>query len=161
MTASRVRLTALLPVLVLVCGSLIIQAQSAAPRPIALDDYAQFKRITGAAISNDGKWMHYTVTPNDGDATLYVRSLETEKVQEIPRGANPAFSEDGRWIGYFIAPHGGVVEYTAEVGEVGEDYKVGGPEDWKWPPGRTDHWGVSKKDTARICAAERTFRFRA
>jgi len=64
-------------------------------------------------------------------------------------------------FGYFIAPHGGVVEYTAEVGEVGDDYKVGGPEDWKWPPGRTDHWGVSKRDTARISAAERTFRFRA
>ena len=64
-------------------------------------------------------------------------------------------------FGYFIAPHGGVVEYTAEVGEVDDDYKVGGPEDWKWPPGRTDHWGVSKKDTARISAAERTFRFRA
>jgi 2,3-dihydroxy-p-cumate/2,3-dihydroxybenzoate 3,4-dioxygenase len=64
-------------------------------------------------------------------------------------------------FGYFIAPHGGVVEYTAEVGEVGDDYKVGGPEDWKWPAGRTDHWGVSKKDTARISAAERAFRFRA
>lgn len=64
-------------------------------------------------------------------------------------------------FGYFIAPHGGVVEYTAEVGEVGEDYQVGGPEDWNWPPGRTDHWGVSKRDTTRISAAERTFRFRA
>lgn len=73
MTASRVRLTAVLPALILLCGSLMIQAQSAAPKPISLDDYAQFKRITGAAISNDGKWMHYTVTPNDGDATLYVK----------------------------------------------------------------------------------------
>ena len=104
MTASRIRLTALLPALVLVCGSLMIQAQSAAPKPIALDDYAKFKRITGAAIANDGKWMHYTVTPNDGDATLYVKSLENDTVHEIPRGANPAFSEYGRWIGYFIAP---------------------------------------------------------
>ncbi len=104
MTASRIRLTALLPALILVCGSLMIQAQSAAPKPIALEDYAAFKRITGAAISNDGKWMHYTVTPNDGDATLYVKSLDTETVHEIPRGANPAFSDDGRWIGYFIAP---------------------------------------------------------
>ena len=56
---------------------------------------------------------------------------------------------------YFIGPHGGIVEYTAEVLEVGDDYRVGRPEDWKWPPGRIDHWGVSRKDTARTDAAER------
>jgi catechol 2,3-dioxygenase-like lactoylglutathione lyase family enzyme len=64
-------------------------------------------------------------------------------------------------FGYFIAPFGGVIEYTAEVSEVGEDYRVGAPEDWKWPPGRIDHWGMSKKDTARTSAAERVLRFTA
>ena len=62
-------------------------------------------------------------------------------------------------FGYFIAPYGGVVEYTAEVSEVGDDYKVGTPEDWKWPPGRIDHWGMSKKDTAKTGPAERVLRF--
>jgi catechol 2,3-dioxygenase-like lactoylglutathione lyase family enzyme len=62
-------------------------------------------------------------------------------------------------FGYFIGPHGGVVEYTSEVSEVDESYKVGGPEDWKWPPGRIDHWGISTKDTARISAAERVYRW--
>lgn len=60
---------------------------------------------------------------------------------------------------YFIAPFGGVIEYTAEVSEVPEDYRVGSPEDWKWPPGRIDQWGISTKDAARIPAAERIFRF--
>jgi dipeptidyl aminopeptidase/acylaminoacyl peptidase len=101
--AARSRHLALLPALILFTGSLMLQAQAPAPKPITLDDYAAFKRITGAALSNDGKWMHYTVSPNDGDATLFVKSLETETAHEIPRGANPAFSEDGRWIGYFIA----------------------------------------------------------
>jgi 2,3-dihydroxy-p-cumate/2,3-dihydroxybenzoate 3,4-dioxygenase len=63
-------------------------------------------------------------------------------------------------FGYFIAPYGGVIEYTAEVGEVGDDYKVGGPDDWKWPPGRMDHWGMSKKDTAKTSLAEKTLRFK-
>jgi dipeptidyl aminopeptidase/acylaminoacyl peptidase len=89
--------------LLLILGSLVVQAQSPALRPIALDDYAKIKRITGAAISNDGKWMHYTVAPNDGDATLFVRALDGDTVHEVPRGENPAFSDDGRWIGYFIA----------------------------------------------------------
>lgn len=60
---------------------------------------------------------------------------------------------------YFIAPFGGVIEYTTEVSEVTDDYRVGSPEDWKWPPGRIDQWGISTKDTARISAAERIFRF--
>ena len=60
-------------------------------------------------------------------------------------------------FGYFVGPHDGLIEYTAEVSEAGDDYKVGGPEDWKWPAGRIDHWGVSQKDTARTDAAERRF----
>lgn len=64
-------------------------------------------------------------------------------------------------FGYFVAPFGGIIEYTAEVEEVDESYKVGTPEDWRWPPGRIDHWGISAKDTAKIGVAERHFRFRA
>jgi catechol-2,3-dioxygenase len=63
-------------------------------------------------------------------------------------------------FGYFIGPHGGVVEYTAEVSEVGDDYRVGSPGDWQWPPGRIDHWGISTKDTARLAVAEKAYRWR-
>jgi dipeptidyl aminopeptidase/acylaminoacyl peptidase len=101
--ASRARF-AVLPAVILVIGSLMLQAQSPAPKAIALEDYPKFKRITGAAITTDGTWMLHTVTPNDGDATLIVKSLEGDTVYEVPRGANPAFSEDGRWVAYFIAP---------------------------------------------------------
>jgi catechol 2,3-dioxygenase-like lactoylglutathione lyase family enzyme len=60
-------------------------------------------------------------------------------------------------FGYFVGPHGGLVEYTAEVEQVGEDYRVGAPEDWKWPTGRIDHWGASVKDTTKTDAAERAY----
>jgi len=61
---------------------------------------------------------------------------------------------------YFVTPFGAVVEYTSEVQRVSEDYKVGGPEDWKWPPNRVDHWGVSTRDSAAMSEAEKRFRFR-
>ncbi len=64
-------------------------------------------------------------------------------------------------FGYFIAPFGAVIEYTADVSEVDEHYRVGGPEDWKWPPGRIDHWGLSRKDVAKAAVAERNYRFPA
>jgi 2,3-dihydroxy-p-cumate/2,3-dihydroxybenzoate 3,4-dioxygenase len=60
---------------------------------------------------------------------------------------------------YFIAPFGAVIEYTAEVSEVDEHYKVGGPEDWKWSPGRMDQWGISNKDVAKTSVAEQAYRF--
>lgn len=61
---------------------------------------------------------------------------------------------------YYIAPFGAVIEYTSEVQRVERGYKVGGPDDWAWPPGRVDHWGLSKRDDERLHAAERNFRFR-
>jgi 2,3-dihydroxy-p-cumate/2,3-dihydroxybenzoate 3,4-dioxygenase len=61
---------------------------------------------------------------------------------------------------YFVTPFGVTVEYTAEVQRVGDDYRVGGPEDWKWPPGRSDHWGVARRDNAALAQAEKRFRFR-
>ena len=64
-------------------------------------------------------------------------------------------------FGYFIAPFDAVIEYTAEVSEVGDDYRVGGPGDWTWPPGRIDQWGISNKDVAKAAAAERNYRFPA
>jgi 2,3-dihydroxy-p-cumate/2,3-dihydroxybenzoate 3,4-dioxygenase len=62
-------------------------------------------------------------------------------------------------FGYFLAPFGGVIEYTAEISEVADDYQVGAPEDWKWPQGRIDQWGLGTKDVANIVAAEKFFRF--
>lgn len=61
---------------------------------------------------------------------------------------------------YFIAPFGPVIEFSTAVEKVPEDYKVGAPEDWTWPPGRIDQWGISDKDNASLRAAEERFRFR-
>ncbi|MBX5155329.1 glyoxalase [Rhizobium lentis] len=44
---------------------------------------------------------------------------------------------------YFVDPQGVVIEYTAEVLQVDDGYRVRGPEEWVWPPGRTDHWGIA------------------
>lgn len=44
---------------------------------------------------------------------------------------------------YFLDPLGIVVEYTAEVLQVDDSYRFRGPDEWTWPPGRTDHWGIA------------------
>jgi catechol 2,3-dioxygenase len=60
---------------------------------------------------------------------------------------------------YFVGPAGFVIEYTAEVEQVDDSYEVGSPEDWKWPPGRVDHWGISQPPSARLKEAQREIHF--
>ena len=76
-------------------------------KPIAIEDYGRFRRIAGATLSSDGKWMAYSITPNDGDGTLFLQSLETATKHEITRGAGAAFSPNARHVGYFINPPAG------------------------------------------------------
>jgi 2,3-dihydroxy-p-cumate/2,3-dihydroxybenzoate 3,4-dioxygenase len=114
---------------------------------------------------------HCVAYARTGFPSLNHIAFEMESLEAVMRGIGrlrdagyPAVWGPGRHgpgnnvFGYFIGPHGGVVEYTAEVAEVGDDYKVGGPDDWKWPAGRIDHWGISSKDAA-IADAERRFTF--
>ena len=55
---------------------------------------------------------------------------------------------------YFVDPFGIVIEYTAEVLQVDESYRVGGPADWTWPPGRTDHWGIAPPKSDAVKQAQ-------
>lgn len=60
---------------------------------------------------------------------------------------------------YFVAPGDVVIEYTAEVEQVDDNYKTGGPEDWTWPPGRMDRWGIATPPTARMKDAQNNVGF--
>ena len=60
---------------------------------------------------------------------------------------------------YFIDPFGIVIEYTAEVEQVDESYHVRGPEDWQWPQGRFDQWGISHPPSATLKEAQRRVLF--
>jgi dipeptidyl aminopeptidase/acylaminoacyl peptidase len=91
---------------------------------LTLADYGPWKRITSAAISNDGDWVTYTFAPNDGDDTLFVKSLDQERVYAEPTGTAPTgvggeggpgargggaagapqFSDNSQWIAYFVNP---------------------------------------------------------
>jgi catechol 2,3-dioxygenase len=62
---------------------------------------------------------------------------------------------------YFIDPFGVVIEYTSEIEQIDDTYKVGSPDDWKWPPGRVDHWGISAPPSARLKEAQRQIFFAA
>jgi catechol 2,3-dioxygenase len=60
---------------------------------------------------------------------------------------------------YFVGPGGVVVEYTAEVEQVDDSYRVGTPDTWGWPAGRYDHWGISAAPSTRLKEAQRLVHF--
>jgi catechol 2,3-dioxygenase len=60
---------------------------------------------------------------------------------------------------YFLGPFDFAIEYTADVLQVDDSYRTGMPEDWKWPPGRIDHWGIGTGPSADLKAAQRKIGF--
>jgi catechol 2,3-dioxygenase len=60
---------------------------------------------------------------------------------------------------YFCGPGELPLEYTGEMQQVGDDHRVRKPEEWTWPPGRLDHWGITPGPSARVKAAQARFRF--
>jgi dipeptidyl aminopeptidase/acylaminoacyl peptidase len=102
------------------------RSASAARKVLTLDDYGRWNRINSAAISNDGKWATFTYAPNDGEPTLHVKALDTDKTYSTSLGTAgggagrggaggrgggggnaPQFSPDSRLITYFVNPPAG------------------------------------------------------
>src|SRR5262245_38245218 len=46
-------------------------------KPLNLEDYGKWIRVGGTSISPDGKWMTYTLTPNEGgEASLHIKPID-------------------------------------------------------------------------------------
>lgn len=60
---------------------------------------------------------------------------------------------------YFAGPEEIPLEYTSEVLQIDDSYQPHGPEFWKFPPGRSDQWGVTNPPTARLARIQQLFAF--
>jgi len=139
--------------------------------------------ILGFKLSDRTKMMNFVRCDDTHHAIAYVRSdvsslhhlaFEMQNLEAVMKGVGrlkdlgiePVWGPGRHGPGnnvfaYYVAPFGAVIEYTSEVQRIDDSYKVGGPEDWKWPPGRIDHWGLSKRDEHKLHPAERLFGFKA
>lgn len=79
------RLTRLtLPCLALLAGTpLVAQAQKKA---LTQADWDRWRSIQGATLSNDGKWVAYTLSPQVGDGEFVVRSTSSATEYRVPVG---------------------------------------------------------------------------
>ncbi len=60
---------------------------------------------------------------------------------------------------YFAGPEEMPIECTAEVLQIDASYAYRGPDEWGFPPGRTDQWGITDPPSARIKRIQQQFPF--
>jgi catechol 2,3-dioxygenase-like lactoylglutathione lyase family enzyme len=142
----------------------------------AVEDILGFRvsdRTKGMVFVRCNDSHHSTAFARAGFASLNHVAFEMEDLDAVMRGIGrlrdhamvPAWGPGRHGPGanvyaYFIAPFGPVIEFSTAVEKVPEDYQVGAPEDWTWPPNRIDQWGISDKDFDGLRRAEERFRFR-
>jgi hypothetical protein len=85
---------------------------------LSLADYGPWKRITSAVMSDDGRWVSYTYSPNDGDDTMVVKQFDGATSYTISSGSGGGargggrggggggvqFAPDSRFAAYFVNP---------------------------------------------------------
>src|ERR1041385_7792916 len=84
----------LVPALIVLALPLPLAAQTAAPaasapaakRALTQADWDGWRSITGATLSNDGRWAAYTLIPQVGDGELVIRSTRGATEYRVPRG---------------------------------------------------------------------------
>lgn len=82
----------------------LTELEAQAKRPLDHDDYAVWNRIQAETLSADGRWLHYRLSPGEGDGELRVQRLADETIHEIPRGTAAAFTPDSRFAAFRITP---------------------------------------------------------
>lgn len=87
----------------LICFPVSILAQK---KPLDHSVYDGWQNIGEKLISNDGKWVVYTITSQEGDASLFIQSTGagTSYKKEMPRGYNARITEDNKYVVFKIRP---------------------------------------------------------
>jgi len=73
-------------------------------KPLDHSVYDGWQNINERYISNDGKWAVFTITPQEGDATLVIQATDNTWKKEIPRGYGATITEDNRFVICKIKP---------------------------------------------------------
>jgi len=81
------------------------------PRPIQLKDVLEWKTISSATLSPDGKWFGYRIAPNEGNGSIVIKSVSKSKEYRYPDEEKKdksytrfSFSADSTWAVVVISP---------------------------------------------------------
>ena len=73
-------------------------------KPLDHTVYDSWQSIGERMISNDGKWVVYTINVQEGDNDLVIQSSDAKYKKTVPRGYSAVISEDSRFTIFKIKP---------------------------------------------------------
>ena len=86
----------------LITISIFVAAQK---KPLDHTVYDGWQSIGERTISDDGKWVIYTINPQEGDNELVIQSSDAAYKRVVPRGYNAVITEDSRFAIFRIRPY--------------------------------------------------------
>lgn len=84
--------------LILPACILMLATTVSGKRPLDHDSFDSWEKVADHNLSPDGAWASFSVDPQEGDGTLFVRSTSTKREIVIPRGYAPVFTADSRML---------------------------------------------------------------
>lgn len=115
-------------------------APATGKKVLTLAEYGEWKRITSTVMSDDGKWVSYTYSPNDGDDTLVVKEFDGAGNYTVNTGSaagggrggrgggggGAQFSPDSKFVAYFVNPPANAGRRGGGQGRAGAGAPAGG-----------------------------------
>jgi len=83
---------------------LIPVSLTAQKAPLDAGVYDGWKSLGSRMISEDGKWVTYVNSPQQGDGWLYAYNVTTGLKDSIARGEHAVFSPDSKYLVYQVIP---------------------------------------------------------
>ncbi len=71
---------------------------AAQKKDLTREDYDQWQNLGYYTISNDGNWISYSISPVEGNDTLFIISSDKETEYKLGLCSSPSFSDDSRWL---------------------------------------------------------------
>jgi len=84
----------------------IALSSAARKKPLDHNAYDSWQSVASVALSDDGKVVSYSITPQQGDCELFFENLSDGRKISVPRGGDPSFTYDSGWAVFTIkAPY--------------------------------------------------------
>jgi catechol 2,3-dioxygenase-like lactoylglutathione lyase family enzyme len=135
----------------------------------------------GFKLSDESDLFYFMRCNSDHHAILIAKmttptlnhiSFEMKDVDSVMRGAGrlkdhgyPIEWGPGRhgagsnMFCYFAGPEELPIAYQTDIEQVADTYIFHGPDYWKWPPNRTDRWGVTEPRSPRLKRIQELYYF--
>jgi len=91
-------------ILLTTCLFFFLNELQAQKKPLDHSVYDSWQHIGERLISNDGKWVVYTIDPQEGDNELVIQSSDAQYKKSIPRGYAAVITGESRYVIFKIKP---------------------------------------------------------